>query len=75
MLPRLVYETLPYAYITSGAVGLIYGGSALLLLSALLMSSTGVWICRLRFKYRLARQRAIKRRLEWVQSLSAHPGS
>jgi hypothetical protein len=61
MIPRPVYEVLPVVYVGSGIAGLSYSDSGLMLMSALLLSGTGLVVLWLRRSYRSTRRRAAER--------------
>lgn len=52
MLPKILYELLPYLYLSVGAGSGLVATSALLLLSSILFIATGIIVLVMRINYR-----------------------
>ena len=52
VLPKPVYESMPYAYLLAGAAALVLIDSAGKYLPAVIFVATAVWVLRIRHHYR-----------------------
>ncbi len=52
MLPRIIYEILPYSYIAIGLSASLALSSSVIVVAAMLMISAGIVILSMRFNYR-----------------------
>jgi len=52
MLPKMLYELLPYAYLSVGAGSGVVATSALVLVASVLFIATGIIVLAMRISYR-----------------------
>ena len=52
MLPKILYELLPFIYLAVGLTGSVMRGSALIFVGSVLLVTTGVIILIMRFNHR-----------------------
>ncbi len=52
MLPKMLYELLPYLYLSAGAYGGIVINSAIVIVGSFLLIATGILIISMRITYR-----------------------
>ena len=52
MLPKILYELLPYMYLSIGAWGGVVTTSAIVLLASILFIATGIIVMMMRISYR-----------------------
>jgi len=68
MLPRLLYELLPYAYLVIGIIGGVLIDSTIIFISSVLLLSAGILVLMMRYNYR---RDASARRLQIVEAAQA----
>ncbi len=64
MLPKLIYEMLPYLYLSMAIVGSVMMHSTIVYMAALIFMMTGLLVLTMRFTYRREIRRLYRRHLQ-----------